>query len=347
MAESFMAPGRKFEEEVADYFRILGSKKVEVNRQIAGNQIDVYVEEETPSGSIVRVIVECKDYQNTVGVSKINAFASVLERVLAAGMADRGVFVARSGYSTEGRNAAAAAGVLLLTANDIRTRVRLSSITECPVESTQKVIKNDSKHERQLRLFPQWIYSSQRQRIVVIALGGVIVFASIWIAAKQAFEHEDHHVLRILPGTSLIRYLPSRKSAADSEYDLYITIADNEPYPVRVFDLRLLCIGEGEQKSDNFDGQCTPDAARRIVEEYLKDGVVSHGDLAERLSYWWSRPRMEEFDVLKGGEKIGFMLRSRDGFHTVDLTPHAYIVSSSPEVETLYLEFHSETWRDD
>jgi hypothetical protein len=124
-----LPPGRAFEEEVANYYRQFGAK-AEVDHLLAGNQIDVYVEELTSSGTTVRIILECKDHFDPVGIDSMNRFATVFERVRAAGLAEKAIFVSRWAFTKPARLAAEIAKIDLLTAHDLARRLeRIKSLS--------------------------------------------------------------------------------------------------------------------------------------------------------------------------------------------------------------------------
>jgi len=57
--------GYSFEREVASLYRALGAQ-VELDRGLAGNQIDLLVTERTPAGSDIKVAVSWMDGRETV-----------------------------------------------------------------------------------------------------------------------------------------------------------------------------------------------------------------------------------------------------------------------------------------
>lgn len=124
MRNSELPPGTAFEHEVANYYRLCGAQTVRVNVELAGNQIDVYVEEETPSGLLVRTVVECKDHGSSIGVKLINEFAQVFQLIRSAKFAEKAVFVSAKGYSVQARKAAESFGIEAVTAADIRSQVK-------------------------------------------------------------------------------------------------------------------------------------------------------------------------------------------------------------------------------
>jgi hypothetical protein len=97
--------GRHFEREVAAIYRTLGSG-VQQDVLLAGSQIDVFVEEKTPSGTVVRMAVECKDYSKPVGIEIVNQFASLVSLLKDRKQIDKGVIVAAEGFTKHAREAA-------------------------------------------------------------------------------------------------------------------------------------------------------------------------------------------------------------------------------------------------
>jgi len=67
MQDMAFHPGWEFERSVAAAYRTLGAQ-VKHDVSIAGNQLDLLVLERTPSGSGVRIAVECKVYGRPVAL---------------------------------------------------------------------------------------------------------------------------------------------------------------------------------------------------------------------------------------------------------------------------------------
>jgi hypothetical protein len=113
--------GYEFEREVASIFRTLGGR-IEHNVALAGNQIDVLVREQTPSGTAVTTAVECKAFSRPVGVDVVNAFAG-----LALLLKQRGAII-----------------------DDLRQRVR-GKVRPCPRPYYGSIVDLREKLERRLR----------------------------------------------------------------------------------------------------------------------------------------------------------------------------------------------------
>lgn len=111
--------GTEFEKRVADAYRKLGAKKVEHDVDMAGNQIDVYVEMEAPGGMLHRIAVEAKELDRSVGIKIVNDFAKVVDALQRERLIDEGVIVSQSGFSRQARTGAKAHGLRLLDIADL------------------------------------------------------------------------------------------------------------------------------------------------------------------------------------------------------------------------------------
>jgi hypothetical protein len=112
--------GKALEKQVADLYReLVAVEKVEHDKEMAGNQIDVYVEMKTDDGSLLRIAVEAKDHKDPVGVSIVNGYAAIVKILRDAGLIDHGLIVSRSGFTKPGRQAADNAHLRLLELADL------------------------------------------------------------------------------------------------------------------------------------------------------------------------------------------------------------------------------------
>lgn len=111
-----------FEDEVAQLFRAIGAS-VKQNVSLSGFQIDVYVEEVTPSGQKFRVAVDCKLHKAKVGNLAVNDFARIVETLKGAKLADKGTIVSYSGFSKDAYTVSEKTGITLLTLEDLKQSV--------------------------------------------------------------------------------------------------------------------------------------------------------------------------------------------------------------------------------
>ncbi len=111
--------GKELERRVADAYRRVGATQVMHDVEIAGNQIDVYVELPTPGHSVHRIAVEAKDYRKPVGIEIVNDFAQIVHLLRRERLIDEGVIVGASGFSRPARNAAQTHGIVLVVPEDL------------------------------------------------------------------------------------------------------------------------------------------------------------------------------------------------------------------------------------
>jgi hypothetical protein len=116
--------GKELERRVANAYRQMGARKVEHDVELAGNQIDVYVELETPGRLLHRIAIEAKDWSNPVGIDIVNKFAIVADLLRRKRLIDEGVIVSTSGFSKQARNAARIHGIRLLEPSDLDVMIK-------------------------------------------------------------------------------------------------------------------------------------------------------------------------------------------------------------------------------
>jgi hypothetical protein len=115
--------GYKLEREVAAIYRALGAK-VEHDVSMAGNQIDIFVTEQTSSGTIVKYAIECKAYSRPVGIDVINSFCAISYLLKNRGLIDKAVLISTNGFTHQARTSAREHNVELLELSDLLQRVR-------------------------------------------------------------------------------------------------------------------------------------------------------------------------------------------------------------------------------
>jgi len=123
MAKKAAKTGKELERRVADAYRAMGAWKVEHDVELAGNQIDVYVELETSGRLLHRIAVEVKDWSKPVGIDIVNGFAAIVNLLRHERLIDEGVIVSASGFSKQARSAAETYGIRLLEPADLEAMV--------------------------------------------------------------------------------------------------------------------------------------------------------------------------------------------------------------------------------
>lgn len=128
-----MGDGKDFERIVGRIFAILAERDdvtVRVDDQVPGadgtRQIDVSIRSRLGPLELLTV-VECKDYNKVVDVTKIDAFQSVIADVGAS----KGVMVSRKGFSRTARQKAERVGIDLFRADNVSAIDR--AVSEVPV----------------------------------------------------------------------------------------------------------------------------------------------------------------------------------------------------------------------
>jgi formylglycine-generating enzyme required for sulfatase activity len=115
--------GKELERWVADAYRQMGARKVEHDVEMAGHQIDVYVELEAVDHSLHRIAVEAKDYSSPVGIKIVSDFSDIVDRLRRERLIDEGIVVSAAGFSRPARNAAQTHCIRLLQPADLEVMV--------------------------------------------------------------------------------------------------------------------------------------------------------------------------------------------------------------------------------
>lgn len=112
--------GSEFEESTLKVLRLLGYE-VKHNVTLEGSQIDLLAEYKT--GVIpLRLMVECKDEDQNVGIEAIKQFSGALSPVRGK-LVDKGLLVAKSGFTRAAKELGDAAGIQLVTFNELANRL--------------------------------------------------------------------------------------------------------------------------------------------------------------------------------------------------------------------------------
>ena len=108
--------GRKFENQVAELYRLLGAK-VEQNIEIHQKKVDILATFRIPGSSReYRVIVECKDEGRSVAANqRVMAFKGLLDFARATNVADSAEIVTRTAWGDAAKGFAKSSGIELFT----------------------------------------------------------------------------------------------------------------------------------------------------------------------------------------------------------------------------------------
>lgn len=108
--------GKKFEDQVADLYRLLGARVVQ-NIEVHQKKVDILATFRIPGSSREHsVIVECKDEARALAANqRIMAFKGLLETARARGTADSAEIITRVPWSDQAKGFARSSGVELFT----------------------------------------------------------------------------------------------------------------------------------------------------------------------------------------------------------------------------------------
>ncbi len=196
MADEEQTP-TQFERDIAEAFRQMGAWKVEHNKRIAGNQIDVYVELGVGAGGRLmhRLAIEAKRWSKPPGVGVVNTFATIVALLRARGLVDRGVIVSSLGFTREARDSAKEHGIELLEMSDLDAMVaeakekgaRRPTAPPIPPPPTPHVAHpyplqdNFTGRVRERGMLTKWLTGDNHGVMALIALGGMGKSALTWV----------------------------------------------------------------------------------------------------------------------------------------------------------------------
>jgi len=185
--------GRQFEREVAAIYRALGAK-VQQDVSLAGNQIDLFVEERTSSGAAVRIVVECKAYSKPVGIEIVNQFASLVSLLKERRLIDRGVIVAMEGFTKQAREAAKEI-IDLLEIADLKSQVQglTSEVRAAALELEKDVRSKAAKPIKESpRLFVLMPFASEFLDVYVLGIREVSEKLGFTVDRADDIEHNGN-----------------------------------------------------------------------------------------------------------------------------------------------------------
>lgn len=190
MPPQFVTSWSAFENSVAGFYRALGSSKVQQNINLAGNEIDIYVEEQTPSGQAVRTAIECKYYNRKVPKSVVLQFANVVTLLRNAGLIDKAVMVVYKGFTPNASLVAQTANVELLTFQDVETRVSFYTHGAVPkiIKQAEEIQLPDSFPELVFVIMP---LSEKLEDIYLYGIRGCIEKLNLRCKRADELEHDN------------------------------------------------------------------------------------------------------------------------------------------------------------
>lgn len=166
---------QNFEDDVANLYRKLGGI-VNQNVNLAGFQIDIYVEEETPSKQKIRSAIECKFYRNKVGNKIVNDFYRIIKILKESNLVGKGIIVSYSGFSKDAFLVSKETGIELVHYEDLKHRAGIEidymkiKLTK-PVETfKEKKITIDEKKDHLPSIFTVMPFSSELDDVYYLGI---------------------------------------------------------------------------------------------------------------------------------------------------------------------------------
>lgn len=186
-------PGWEFERAVAAAYRTLGAQ-VQHDVSIAGNQLDLLVQERTPSGSAVRIAVECKAYGRPVGVDVINSFGGLAHLLKQRDLIDRAILVASSGFTRQARLAADAHGIELLEIADLKQRV---AGRQESVDQAERLLDDEYReaiHDptRPKKVFVVMPFAAEFEDVYILGIREVAEQLGLTVERADDIEHNEN-----------------------------------------------------------------------------------------------------------------------------------------------------------
>ena len=189
-----MKAGTQFEKSIADAYRAMGARTITHDVEMAGNQIDVYVELETLDRSLHRVAVEAKEWSSTVGIAVVNDFAQIVKLLRSERLIDEGVIVSSSGFSKQARNAAKTYGLRLLEPEDLAAMVEEAEASGAPTRAALTIPLPPAPYvahpypaqahftgrRDERAALTHWLRSGEQPLYALIAMGGMGKSALAW-----------------------------------------------------------------------------------------------------------------------------------------------------------------------
>ena len=183
---------RLFEREVAAIYRALGAQ-VQQDVSLAGNQVDVLIEERTKSGAPFKAVVECKAYSRPVGIEIVNQFVSLVSLLKERKLIDRGVIVAAEGFTRQARDAGRDV-VELLEIADLKARVQgLSArVSAAQVELEEAVREKATKAKEGPRIFVLMPFAAEFLDVYILGIREVAERLGFTVDRADDIEHNGN-----------------------------------------------------------------------------------------------------------------------------------------------------------
>jgi hypothetical protein len=345
---------KDFEQKTAEIFRLMGFE-VELNRRIAGNDIDILIKRKKPFGNVYEFYVcECKDYEKPVGVEWVNKYVGVQGAAKLAlqnehkGSSCDAMIVARKGFTKDARETAEANRIILsvydqlladLMNFDRSLTALIQNFESDPVKDLY--IEQDMFPEKEktsinsFTFIEKWLTQPERKQFSLLGDYGT---GKTSFAKKLAYDMAKAYKQE--PGQSRIPFLVDLRQcqkalSLNTLIHEQLIAANVEPVDEAIF-LKLLAEGKILLIFDAFDEMATMSNPEITLTNFQQLNEAVSGEakviLTSRTHYF--RDKYEVDRILKKEGKE-------------DMSEHATIlyreISGKPEYEIVYLKEFDDT----
>jgi hypothetical protein len=184
--------GWEFERRVAAIYRTLGAQ-VQHDVALAGNQIDLLIDEPTPSGNRMRIAVECKNYSRPVGIEVINSFGSLVYLLKQRQLIDRAQLVASNGFTRQAREAATMHDIDLVEIDDLAARVRTKEDVLNHAEEALNEEYREAAHspKKQKKIFVVMPFAAEFEDVYILGIREVAENLNLIVERADDVEHNE------------------------------------------------------------------------------------------------------------------------------------------------------------
>ena len=227
-----------FENLIANLFRKLRAEKVLQNVSLAGHQIDIYIEEKTTSGQILRTAIECKSSRYPIGKDIVTRFALIFDFLRRGGFIDRGIIISLKGFTKEAYNVAKAYDIDLLKIEDLEARVRQYAPIDPIIKEAEKT--PPPKKENNL-LFVLMPFRDDLHDLYIYGIRGAAEKTGFYCVRADDIEHNRDIMEEILDHIEISRVIVAEMTDKNPNVCYEVGIAHGKNKEV------ILIIREGSE----------------------------------------------------------------------------------------------------
>lgn len=182
-----------FEQRVAAIYRVLGADTIH-GHALAGNKIDVYVEERAADGSVVRTAIECKAYSRPVEAEAVHSVAGLAWLLRQRKLVDRAAIVSAAGFTARARSAAEEHGISLVTIADLDALVRQreSQVDSAIVDLQNAQVAAESSPRKARKVFVIMPFAPEFDDVYILGVREVAERLGLVVERADDIEHNEN-----------------------------------------------------------------------------------------------------------------------------------------------------------